>query len=38
VIFLLADWWDPLRWTFPFFLMISLPALTWFVGRSHEAG
>jgi hypothetical protein len=38
VIFLLADWWDPLRWTFPFLLMISLPTLTWFVGKSHETG
>ena len=29
ILFLIADWWDPLRYTLPYFIMGALPTLTW---------
>lgn len=36
LLLLVSDFWDPLRFTTPFLLMVALPALTWNLEKGNE--
>jgi hypothetical protein len=38
ILLLFSEFWDPARFSIPYFLMVALPVFTWMVEKRYEAG